>query len=118
SLEKCDFTKEEIVDWISQFKYGNIDDKQYQKEIIDIFINSIYVYDDKYVFTYNFKDNTDALTLEEVNFAFGSYQEIPMPPNGNDGSIPSFLFVAKRREDRTRKSKTEREIPFCFAKCS
>ena len=92
SLEKCNFTKEEIVDWISQFKYGNIDDKQYQKEIIDIFINSIYVYDDKYVFTYNFKDNTDALTLEEVNFAFGSYQKIPMPPNGNDGSCP-VIFV-------------------------
>ena len=37
--------------WISQFKYGNIDNKDYQKEIIDVFVNSVYIYDDKIVFT-------------------------------------------------------------------
>lgn len=36
------YTKEQVVSWISRFKYGNVDDPQYQKQIIDTFINSIY----------------------------------------------------------------------------
>ena len=66
------YTKEQVVSWISRFKYGNVDDPQYQKQIIDTFINSIYVFDDKLVFTYNFKDGTETITLAEIQAAFGS----------------------------------------------
>ena len=58
------FTKEEIVKWISRFKYGNINDKAYQREMIDTFLNSVYVYDDKIVFTYNFRDHAETVTLD------------------------------------------------------
>ena len=34
-LERRKFTKEEIVEWISKYKYGNINDLDYRKEIID-----------------------------------------------------------------------------------
>ena len=74
------YTKEEIVRWIGRYKYGNIDDKDYQKEIIDTFLNSIYVYDDRLVFTYNYKDGTETLTLEEIEAAFGSDLTQYAPP--------------------------------------
>ena len=38
---------EEIVEWISKYKYGNINDLDYRKEIIDTFVNSVFVYDEK-----------------------------------------------------------------------
>ena len=66
------YTKQQIVEWISQFKHGNPNDLNYQKQIIDIFLNSIYVYDDRYVFTYNFHGGTETIPREAVEEAFGS----------------------------------------------
>lgn len=58
------FTKEDIVDWISKYKYGNINDLDYRKEIIDTFVNAVFVYDDKLFLTYNYKDGSETLTLQ------------------------------------------------------
>ena len=71
-LERRKFTKEEIVEWVSKYKYGNINDLDYRKEIIDTFVNSVFVYDDKLVLTYNYKDGTEALTLQESEFFLSS----------------------------------------------
>ena len=54
-LQKPKYTKEQIVSCINRFKYGDEDDIEYQKQIIDTFINAICVFDDKLVFTYNFQ---------------------------------------------------------------
>ena len=77
------YTKEQVVNWISRFKYGNVDDPQYQKQIIDMFINSIYVFDDKLVFTYNFKDGTETITLAEIQADFGSDLTQVAPPKSS-----------------------------------
>ena len=69
-----------IVTWINRFKYGDVDDIEYQKQIIDTFINAIYIFDDKLVFTYNFKDGTKAITLKAVEDAFGSDLTQVAPP--------------------------------------
>ena len=79
-MERPKYTKEEIVQWISKYKYGSIDDKDYQKEIIDTFLNSVYVYDDRLVFTYNYKDGTETLTLKDIEAAFGSDLKTGSPP--------------------------------------
>ena len=80
-LQKPKYTKEQIVSWINRFKYGDVDDTEYQKQIIDTFINAIYVFDDKLVFTYNFKDGTEAIPLKAVEDAFGSDLTQVAPPN-------------------------------------
>ena len=79
-LERRKFTKEEIIDWISKYKYGNINDLDYRKEIIDTFVNSVYVYDDKLVLTYNYKDGTETLTLQEIESALSSNLTSMCPP--------------------------------------
>ena len=66
-LERRTFSKEEIVEWIGKYKNGNINDPDYRKEIIDTFVNSVYVYDDKLILTYNYKDGSQTLTLQEIN---------------------------------------------------
>lgn len=69
-----------IVSWINRFKFGDVDDIEYQRQIIDTFINAIYVFDDKLVFTYNFKDGTEAIPLKAVEDAFGSDLTQVAPP--------------------------------------
>ncbi len=54
-LERPKYSREDIIEWISRFKYGDPSNKEYQRQIIDIFLNSIYVFDDRLVFTYNYK---------------------------------------------------------------
>ena len=80
ALERRKFTKEEIVDWISRYKDGNINDPDYRREIIDTFVNSVYVYDDKLLLTYNYKDGSQTLTLKEIEAALSSDLTSMCPP--------------------------------------
>ena len=87
------FTKEEIVKWISRFKYGNINDKAYQREMIDTFLNSVYVYEDKIIFTYNFRDHTETVTLDEIEYVFCSdVNDCPPPKHLNAKAFRCFTF--------------------------
>ncbi|MBQ8965887.1 recombinase family protein [Ruminococcus sp.] len=46
---------DEVRAWLLSFCNGNIDDLDFQRRIIDVFINSVFVYDDKYVIYFNVK---------------------------------------------------------------
>ena len=50
------YTEKEITAWLKQFCKVDQLDENFQKRITDIFINSVYVYDDKIVMYYNIKD--------------------------------------------------------------
>ena len=91
-LERRKFTKEEIVDWISKYKYGNINDLDYRKEIIDTFVNSVFVYDDKLVLTYNYKDGTETLTLQEIESVLSSNLTSMCPPNEKDHPMDGLFY--------------------------
>jgi site-specific DNA recombinase len=95
-MQKPQYTKEQIVGWISRFKYGDADDPQYQKQIIDTFISAIYVYDDKLVLTYNFKDGTESVTLEDVEKAFGSDLARAAPPYKNTCLGRCFSYMCRK----------------------
>lgn len=69
-MQRPRYTKEQVVSWISRFKCGKTHDPEYQRQIIDTFINSICVFDDRLVFTYHFKDGTETLTLKEIEGSF------------------------------------------------
>lgn len=60
------------MEWISQYKDGNINDPDYRREIIDTFVNSVYVYDDKLLLTYNYRDGSQTLTLKEIDAVLSS----------------------------------------------
>ena len=79
-LQKPKYTKEQIVSWIGQFKYGDVNSREYQKRIIDTFVNSLYLFDDRLVITYNFKGGTETITLKDVEAAYGSDLKAMSPP--------------------------------------
>ena len=68
-LRRPVYSKDEILRWIIQFKHGSLSDPVYRRRIIDVFVNSVYIFDDKIVFTYNFKDGTDTFSLKDVTLA-------------------------------------------------
>ena len=80
-LQKPKYTKEQIVSWIGQFKYGDVNSREYQKRIIDTFVNSLYLFDDRLVITYNFKGGTETITLKDVEAAYGSDLKAVSPPS-------------------------------------
>ena len=71
-LKEHRMSKFEIASRINRYRFSDIDDKEFQKEIIKTFINSIFCYEDIYIFTYNSKSKVKALTLDEIQAAFSS----------------------------------------------
>ncbi|MEG1836099.1 MAG: recombinase family protein, partial [Oscillospiraceae bacterium] len=43
------YTKADILAWLKQFTKGDLMDEAFRRRIIDVFVNSIYLYDDKVV---------------------------------------------------------------------
>ena len=83
-------TKEQVVFFLKQFKNGNIEDKDYQAKLIDIFVNKVILYDDKIIITYNYSgehNETSAKIIEEAAEELINEQEkcsdklLSSPPN-------------------------------------
>ena len=107
-LERPKYSRKDIVEWISRFKYGDPNNKEYQRQIIDIFLNSIYVFDDRLVFTYNYKNGTQTVTLADVSAAFGSDLKFCTPPQQKKSKpygfgLFRFNFIAEQKQMRYNK---------------
>lgn len=90
-MQKPLLTREQVVFWISQFKNGNMKDEKFRQRLIDTFVNAIYLYDDKIVLTYNYKDGTGTISLDQVEKSLdeaentGSDLKACAPPNKRVG---------------------------------
>ena len=62
-------------------------------EIIDAFVNSVYVYDDRLLLTYNYKDGTQTLTLKEIEAALSSDLTSMCPPKREAHPLGVLLFL-------------------------
>ena len=64
--------------------------------MIDTFLNSVYVYDDKIVFTYNFRDHAETVTLDEIEYVFCSdVNDCPPPIPHQFWCGISFVLLGK-----------------------
>ena len=61
-------------------------------EFYDTFVNSVFVYDDKLVLTYNYKDGTETLTLQEIESVLSSNLTSMCPPKRNHTKRCGFSF--------------------------
>lgn len=57
-------TVEEVDEWLEKFCDGDLFDIDFRRRIIDVFINSIFLYDDKVVIYYNVKDSKQISYIE------------------------------------------------------
>jgi hypothetical protein len=59
-------TREKIIFGINKFRDGDIDDPKHRQNLIDIFVNSVYVYSDRLIITCNYKDGAKTVTLTDI----------------------------------------------------
>ena len=58
--------KDKILFWLHRFRKLDTTKLEHRKRLIDSFVNAIYLYDDKIVFTFNYKDGSKTITMEEI----------------------------------------------------
>ncbi|MBQ7121069.1 MAG: recombinase family protein [Clostridia bacterium] len=63
-------TKEQILIWFEYMKSFDLKKLSHRRRLIDTFINVIYLYDDKLVITFNYKDGAKTVDLNKINEKF------------------------------------------------
>lgn len=58
-----------VTFWLHRFRKLDVKQQSHRKMLIDTFVNAIYLYDDKVVITFNYKDGTKTISFEEVTNA-------------------------------------------------
>ena len=59
-------TKKEVAAWLQTFASGDLFDPDTRIRIIDTFINSIYLWDDKIVIFYNIKEGKQTIGIDQI----------------------------------------------------
>ena len=92
-LKKPVLTREWMRFWFEKFRKGDMRDMEYQRQIIDTFVNSVYVFDDRVVLNFNFTDDSKTISREEV---LGSSAVENAPPVSPDmqNTPPNFEILA------------------------
>ena len=68
-MSKPQLTKEQILFWFHKLRNLDTAKLEHRRKLIDTFINAIYLYDDKIVITFNFKDGSKTITFAEIEEA-------------------------------------------------
>ena len=110
-LAKPKVTEEFIRFWLLRFRKLDMSLKDQRQALVDTFINAIYLYDDKVLITFNYKEGTQTVT-------FGEATEVASEGNGSDldcftaprktstRCVLVFLFVCTMEGARTRRRRT------------
>ena len=83
-------TKEHILFWFEKLKKLNIKKAEHRRRLINIFVNAIYLYDDKLVITFNYKDGAKTVSFEKIKESTSSSDKIN---NGAPGNTDTHLGV-------------------------
>ena len=90
-------TREQVLFWLHKFRDIDVSDRKQRQRLIDCFVNSVYLYDDKMVLTFNYKDGTKHITFDEVKSS--DLDELARPSNKSINScfgliiFPIFLVL-------------------------
>lgn len=106
-IVKPPIDKDKILFWLHRFRKLYTTKLEHRKRMIDSFVNAIYLYDDKIVFTFNYKDGSKTITMEEIENSVLSSDLTSL-------GAPSELPVEIRTLDD---SDTNRKFSFCQVLC-
>ena len=91
-LKKPSFNEDFIRFWLMKFRKFDISQKKQRKVLIEIFVNAIFLYDDRMLITFNYKDGTQTVRFEDALKADGvegksSDLSSSAGPNKNDPNL-------------------------------
>lgn len=67
-LSKIQLTRDSIYFFLARFRDCDINDEDSRKRLVQTFVNSIFVYDDKITITFNYAGGSEPTTLREIEF--------------------------------------------------
>ncbi len=111
-LAKPKISAEFMMFWLHRFRKLDVRQKSHRKMLIDTFINAIFLYDDKMVITFNYKEGTTTITLAELDAALAGEETgsdldcLTLPskaPKSPDFGAFSVLF----RQDAFRQTESD-----------
>lgn len=66
SIKKPMLTKEQVVFWFERLRKVDITDIKHRKRLVDSFVNSIILHDDRIEFYFNYKKGANTLSISEL----------------------------------------------------
>ena len=99
-LAKPKVSAEFMTFWLHRFRKLDVRQKSHRKMLLDTFINAIFLYDDKMVITFNYKDGTDTITFDDLKTALadqktGSDLDCSTAPKEKGTERCLFLLVPR-----------------------
>ncbi|VYT65115.1 Uncharacterised protein [uncultured Clostridium sp.] len=85
-------TREQLLFWFERFRQGDLSDPAYQQNIIDCFVNSVYIFDDRFVVNFNYRDGDKLVSLQEVKSSSLAEYGAPKQPSEFRGLFFLFLY--------------------------
>lgn len=92
-LQKPRLTGEQVLFFLHRFRTIDTTKQEQRQRLIDSFVNAVYVYDDKIILTFNYKDGTETVTLDDIK---GSDLVASPPPHkkvSNHAGCWLFYFL-------------------------
>lgn len=63
-IRKTTITKDQVVYWLNLFRSGDLADEGFRLRLLDVFVHSVYIYNDKVVIAYNYSDDDHSEPLD------------------------------------------------------
>ena len=90
-LKKPSFNEDFIRFWLMKFRKFDISQKKQRKALIEIFVNAIFLYDDRMLITFNYKDGTQTVRFEDALTADCGEKSLRL--RSNESPSGAFLFA-------------------------
>ena len=105
--------------WLHRFRKLDVTKQSHRKMLIDTFINAIYLYDDKMLITFNYKDGTKKITFSEIQEASkrdasGSDLECSPAPNPRFTNCEPWVFCCNKNRLSMKKACDPRRLFLSF----
>jgi DNA invertase Pin-like site-specific DNA recombinase len=100
--KKPNINKEMILAYLKSFRNYDPDRVDHRRKLINHFVNKIYLYDDKVIITYNFKNVKKTISFKEVEGAIDSSESLSAgAPEKKQVNRPAFFVHSFRNEPVT-----------------
>ena len=93
-MHKPLLTRVQIAFFIYRFRKFDVTKREQRQRLIDSFVNAVYLYEDKIILTFNYKDGSKTITLAEVEGSDLSVLGAPSeyPPGYSDFFISKIIL--------------------------
>jgi len=104
-MQKPLLTKEQLLFWLHRFRTLDVTNPAHRQRLVDSFVNAIYLYDDKIVLMFNYKEGSKTINIADIESSSLSAGASPKNRPTLYCRELALFFGEVEKESRTRKSR-------------